>query len=703
MLTRYVLHIGDVEYPLQDDDLSNWGDVLYTFRRSNYDGVVRSCSSEFVFVNEAREIILKAYLKDRFNAEASISILVLDDRWRYHEVFRCPLNFSTISWDAHTLKINCVDNSLEAIIKANKSTKYEFAIGSEISRDGILAFNRIPMQESLTYQLTQGDEFDDSADIVVYFDRGVLPFIGNTANEIAIAGIMNWNDDQDPDGEPYLFEVTEDIVVDLDYDLEWCTYIRSFGSVTLGVHIDRHGTIVNPSNGGTIARVNNIEITNRNADDSIPSYPDEASMPKMPTGSQSCFATVDGIVYEWKYRDGQYGYCWVSTGKTVYDHFRDSRRGTVRLNLRAGDKVFIDAELTPDHPQVNIRFIRSNFVFKWLGVGRRVDIDVFKPDSIALALLRKMITDDSEVFVEISDYDPRIAGTYLMAAESARGITGAKFYSSFNEFAEWMSAVFGYVYEIIDGVEVHFLHRSELFDKYADINHIELCTNVEYSVDTSVIYSSVTAGYDKKEYGSINGRDEFNFSNTYTTGCSVSDKKLSLISKYRADSYGIEFAVQKRGNDTTDNQSDQDVFFVKCVKVNGMLIPDRSIKINGTLTDSVFNGDFSPMACIRANAGLIGLQADRLELTFASSTGNSEITIGGESMTEDMVVDTPIATCGVVEFTTDEVEPLGEMHELITVTDSDGITYSGYIKEVDVRYAKEEAVRYKLIVKDIKI
>jgi len=44
-----------------------------------------------------------------------------------------------------------------------------------------------------------------------------------------------------------------------------------------------------------------------------------------------------------------------------------------------------------------------------------------------------------------------------------------------------------------------------------------IAEDLSYSVDTGVIYSSVNIGYDSKDYDSINGRDEFNFNNTYTT------------------------------------------------------------------------------------------------------------------------------------------------------------------------------------------
>lgn len=246
-----------------------------------------------------------------------------------------------------------------------------------------------------------------------------------------------------------------------------------------------------------------------------------------------------------------------------------------------------------------------------------------------------------------------------------------------------------------------FVHRSEVLNPNADVRTIKNVRGLKYSVDSSSIYSTVTVGYDKKDYGCINGRDEFNFNNTYTTGCSVSNRTLSLLSKYRADCYGIEFAVQKRGESTTDTTSDKDVFFLLCAKDSGgRLVPDRTIQMKNTLSDQVFNGAFSPMACIRANAGYIGLQADTMVLKFASSTGNSDIEVDGVPMTSDLTLDTPLATNGTIEFTTDDLEMGDDVSGLIEIV-SDGTVYRGFLKETDIKYARAEAAKYKLIVKDI--
>ena len=57
---------------------------------------------------------------------------------------------------------------------------------------------------------------------------------------------------------------------------------------------------------------------------------------------------------------------------------------------------------------------------------------------------------------------------------------------------------------------------------------------------------------------------------------------------------------------------------------------DRSAKIQGALTNTVFNGEFSPYYCVtRPTRGAISAVAPNVVLQFASSDGNSDIIIDG--------------------------------------------------------------------------
>lgn len=823
MLTKFYLHIAGTDYELKDDDLRNWDEIRCSYKRASYDGVVRSFTSQFEFVNQAKELLMALYLKDRFNARASISVHVINDRWEYDKVFECPLDFSTAEWESYTFKINSVDNSLAALIKANKSTKYEFAIGSDIESDATFLFNRLPIRESLAFVISDGESNEDDGSLYVPESENNRTFCGITSeDEIYVNGTIDWNEDQTKDPGSYMIMAKKDVEVKLDIRI---VYDRCFqraypmSGQFIVIHSDGSTSNIGGSFGfGTIGKVfcgsYNSEAALKDAWPHSSIYVDGA--PKT-----NYWATVNGIVWAVQHYGSESRTGWENQGINADTYRRANINTQYSVNLTAGDKIALSTSGSGAHVYA------SSFQFSWIAKGSSCHVPAFRPQTVAEMLLLKLSEGKINPRVYISNFDSRLANTVILAAESIRDIPRAKLYTSFNEFCDWMSAVFGYIYYIGDerpseykayqealggytnityplsdeflsspnanypeaedivyfecygkfaargeddwfshfpyqgnfndpdtglartdtifklkrwenGVQTtrlyyfekntdgslnpvpriykgsesdiyktfqsfYFVHRSEILKPNANVRKLKNVRGLKYGIDTSVIYSTITAGYDKKDYESVNGRDEFNFNNTYTTGCTVSDKTLSLLSKYRADCYGMEFAAQKRGADSTDSTSDKDVFFALCRQSDeGLWIPDTSCEILNAASPELFNGAFSPMACIRANAGYIGLQADSLHLKFASSTGNSDIAINGESMSSDLNLVTPLATCGTIEFTTDEVDEIANVDELIELR-HDGILYRGFLKEVDIKYAKTEAAKYKLIVKEIVI
>lgn len=825
MLTRFRLQIGTDRHELSNDCIRNWDDIECVFKRTDYSGVAQSFTTQFEFVGEAYDLLLALYLKDGYNAEASITVYTITNEWDWEERFSCPLDFSSVNWTGTTLKINAVDNGLAALIKAEKSTKYEFLVGEDIKSDGAFTFDRLPMQESVTYALTSGESDDDSAEITISHNHAGHLWVGNIGDEITVGGAIHWQDDQTEELDSYLLQAVKDVEVDFQYDVSFRSDQGS-GFLHLYLQVLRNGADVTSSvltreydstSAGYMGLIGKTK-SGGNHVASLPDIDEKDSAGNYKYHSEDVFVIYQGTVWRPRYMGHAPYWEWINEGTTPEELYigRIRNVGKWTLKLQKNDKVVITPPVGTG--TTSVRVCSSRFVFSWKARGEAFSIPTFNPLTACDAILKKICSGQINATAYISPYDSRLSNTRIMAAESIRGINGAKFYSSFNEFVDWMETVFGYTYYLgkpkkskltrtagpatpfyvyypdranpgetlnaaieevffdtkskkflvrdsnykfyaewydtsgvfggsenynadhdhprtdtlfefkagagyeegwyyfdesdpikslygpesisSDRQQVCFVHRSELFDQNANVKAIDYAREAQYSVEASGIYSSVQIGYDKKDYESINGRDEFNFNITYSTGCPVSDKKLSLISKYRADCYGIEFTAQKRGQDTTDSDSDQTVFFVLAKKSGSALVPDRSLTIENALSDAVFNGAFSPMACVAANAGFISKQANNLKLAFASSTGNSNIVIGGQSMSGDITLGAPLFTCGTLEFSTGDTEPPIDINDIVEVT-SGGVTYQGFVKEVSFKYAKSEAVKYKLIVKSI--
>ena len=347
-------------------------------------------------------------------------------------------------------------------------------------------------------------------------------------------------------------------------------------------------------------------------------------------------------------------------------------------------------------------FSSLKITMEFPSIGLPIDIDAIKPVTILKRLLKSMNGGNDGIDGEISSgIDERLDNCVILTAESIRGIPKAKLYTSYTKFVNWMEAEFGFV-PVINGRVVSFRHRNNLF---GENNVKDLGSNIadfEYKMEESRIYSRVRFGYDKQEYESMNGRDEFRFTTEYTTGVDITDNVLELISPYRADAYGIEFLAQNRGKDTTDDESDNDVFFVGATLSSN----DKKYKlirvgwnVDGVLSpDTMFNTMYWQGAMLQANAGYIGMFTNKL--SYSSSDGNSDVVVNDIGMKDDFNVESGIITCGDVSFTTydEDIPPTDD--ETIKIL-KDDLVYEGYIKEVSSTVERNEGVKYDLFVRSI--
>lgn len=827
MLTKYYIEIDGTKQEIPQRCIKNWDEIKCAYKRADYSGITRSFTSQFEFVNEAYDMLMNIYLRDGFNAVAVLYLYTITDRWEWEEKFAAPIDFSSLVWDNHILKVNCIDNSLAAHIKANKGTKYEFTVGDEIPTATPMSYDRIPMIETLGYQV-MGETQEGSSSMKLTIKGGVPAYEGDISHishvptylvneNILVNGSVNFGDQTDAK-DSYFIKAEKDVSV----------------TVRGGIALDRVNILRGSNFGISVYKTSGgatTEVLNLCSQSWMIQYfgeyntPADLPAPTMAVPMQTAFVKSTNTIWELRPKENptqDSPWKWEDTGRSFDDFMNDVQERQAVVELKAGDILWIGAEANPGlgtgyNGDYWVYILNQIIEISWGGLGERETINTIKPKDLCEKILNRICMGKISVGVDFSSFDNRLPNTYLLAAESVRAIAGAKIYSSFTEFVDWMQTVFGYTYflgprvkaqfkrtqeyslewpisatdhlnhsmcpgghgrqvvnikgtpyfavlgddynddkslnfytqwegseayndpatgkarldtlfydeydkngcffdssyalkrfegdvnmGVCDTQTVHFVHRSELFRADFDVRQIPNIREVSYSVEAGAIYSAVTIGYEKQDYEGFNGRDEFNFNNTYSTGHTVNERKLSLMSKYRADCYGIEFAVQKRGQDTTDSTSDKDIFFVLAKMESGNLVPDRSISIQNTISNLVFNGAFSPMACVLANAGYIGMQAKKLHLEFASSTGNSSIIIAGKPMSGNIEIDTPLMTCGRVSFTTDEVDEPATENDLVEI-ESGGIIYRGFVEEAVFKYANNEAVKYKLIVKDIEL
>lgn len=674
MYYRCELLINGLKYRVTDD-LENWDEVKASFKRNDYDGVIRTFSNKFSFAGDARKLLLKQYDEDYLNASASIIISTRNNSWLYNERFSCALNFSTLQDNGRILQINAVDDSVASMIKAKRGTQYEYPV-EDVKSPIPLVYDGLELSESAKWLSTGdiyngeiGDLLDNDKYVYANFSSNWQPMqlyteatdinIGN-ATEILDQSYMAFQDQYlDGDGnvaDGYKDEntiVTALKSVKLSVDINFNFFIR-YQSLAWG---SAHGVALRLAKIGTDNKTTTVII-------------------------EHFWTTPEETLQEKEYSEH-------------FDVPLDKGEKLVLMcklecTLIGGGSARVYYPMSSD----------SRVTVSWKNRINPVEMDVIKPDTLLNRLLKSINGEkDGLTGVIEGTGDRRLDNCMLLAAESARKIPGAKIYTSFTKFANWMSYVFGYAYDI-SGNTVTFRHRSKYFSDDV-VKRIDDLSDYEMKVNSALVYSRIRIGFDKQDYDTANGKDEFRFTNEYTTGVTMTDNSLEMISPYRADAYGIEFLADKIGEDTTDNESDTDLFMVGVKSDSSGLkyILNRDYLMGGVLSpDTMFNAMFSPSSMVLANEAYIGSSVEML--TFASSDGNSDVGIDGMGESRDIILSKRMFTVAEVEFETSDVELPEDLTGIVEL-EYQGKVVQGYYQQADYNFTKSQSSKVTLTVKNL--
>ena len=649
-MIKAVLLIGGKRYDVTDH-LKNWEDVEISAKRKDLGGVVRSFSNKFEFVKWAYDLLEAEYLSNYTKASAILVIGVLNDSWGYNEKFRCKLDFSTYQSDGYTISINAIDDSVASIINANKSQVYDIPV-SELKEDA-LYYDRIKLLNKSTMYITPNFEnelmpdYDRFMALRLQSRETLLPL---AYGEIStpVKGVM----------EVY------DVGMDIPYDnagktgyFALCLVDKIEINLRIRMVVDLLTTAVT-----------SLHIRHMSADNKLKS--DKAILLSK-DGSSAGVTFVDESL-SYAMRDGDrliaYILCVTSIGEGIDEIIKISRDYDFYIDYSARNKP--------------------------------VNIDAFSPKKLLSSLLSRMGVSLSGDIVSGSMPIP-----WMMAAESVRGIKDAKVHTSFSKFCDFAKALLGYDYEILDN-SVHFRHMNDFFvNETKELDHV---SNMELSVDESLIYSGVEIGFDKQDYDEINGRDEFHFKSSFSTGLDIKDNILSLISPYRADCYGLEFLANERDEESKDTDSDNDIFIVHARKDGDRLVLVREenggaiYAVTGVLfPDTIFNASYSPRNMLLVNKERLGICTDYL--SFTASDGNSSISIGGVS--ETLPISLPVNDRRIridkVSLETPGLSPFPGNYRGKLSFSYAGISYEGWVSEITEKIGKYQTASYSLILSKI--
>jgi len=213
--------------------------------------------------------------------------------------------------------------------------------------------------------------------------------------------------------------------------------------------------------------------------------------------------------------------------------------------------------------------------------------------------------------------------------------------TSFDDFLKSFMAVYniGMGLEYARGSERVVIEELDyFFGEEISIIIPEQVSKVKRNIADKLHFASLEFGYDfAGNYEEATGLDEYNIKNTYTTCITKTDNKYDKISKYRADSYGIEFARRKPAAKfgTEDTRYDKDNFLVdmkrSLTEVFETRLWDDDLKVLPTgvySPETAYNLKLSPMNNLIRHSWYLkaGLEKylDKF-IRYSSTEGNSSL------------------------------------------------------------------------------
>lgn len=89
MLCKYVLTVDSISYDIPKSYIQNWDEIRFSRKRLGLEGITRTFTSKFQFVNEAYNFLLDEYLNKYLTSNACIAVYTITNSHNYEELFSC--------------------------------------------------------------------------------------------------------------------------------------------------------------------------------------------------------------------------------------------------------------------------------------------------------------------------------------------------------------------------------------------------------------------------------------------------------------------------------------------------------------------------------------------------------------------------------------------------------------------------------------
>jgi len=236
-------------------------------------------------------------------------------------------------------------------------------------------------------------------------------------------------------------------------------------------------------------------------------------------------------------------------------------------DLEAGEKVFFMTQMNA--AALNDFTITPIVTNIFVSTLTKVDSNIYlglRPLDLLQEIVKKATFERYSIG---SDFFGVNNKTVLIPGEQFRGNPDSKIYTSFKDFFETFSALFFMGLRVVNG-SLFMELADEIYKQ--DSNLIDLGEIIECETSPAIEYmcNEIEVGSPKQDYRHPSGTLEFNSTNRFSLPFTNIKNKLSLVTKYRTDCYGMIFLMlDYKGQSTEDNSGDKETFVVDITDEQG--------------------------------------------------------------------------------------------------------------------------------------
>lgn len=310
-----------------------------------------------------------------------------------------------------------------------------------------------------------------------------------------------------------------------------------------------------------------------------------------------------------------------STGRTLelYNNFvNDGQSYTIDINYTfdvfAGENLFLTGGGFNGPSGTGANYIETRLSLSFKSRYKTTFIKGLRPSYVAQKLLDK-ITGGGYTFS--STYLSTVWENLLVTSGDAiRGIPGAKVKISWADFFD----SYNIPCNLCAGIrnQVLFVEEKAKAFQATILQNMGEATGLTISPAKDYQYNTINIGYPDTDTEDVNGKDEFNVTQSYTTPITRVSKALDLVSKIRASMYEIEITrINLDGKTTTDDNNDSNNYFLHVEKTATTgtgnepatyykLLRNTYDSVTGLLNpSSAFNVELHPELCLYRHGDFI--------------------------------------------------------------------------------------------------